>query len=147
MAITTRMIIGLGVSIATLFSAAPPAFACDCLGPGSVSEAFSKAPVVFVGRVESVSPIRSWSGKGPRSRTRFRVTEALRGTKAEQIDIFGYETDCDLHFSPGQDWIIYTFARRDGSGFATNNCTRSRPLSEAAEDLAYGRKARVPAGA
>jgi hypothetical protein len=140
MAITHRLIVGLGVSIATLFLGAPSALACDCVGPGSVSEAFWKTPVVFVGRVEAVGPIRSATGKGARSRTRFRVTEALRGTKTQQMDIFGYETDCDLQFSPGQDWLIYAFTRRDDRRLTTTSCTRSRPLSEAAEDLAYARK-------
>ena len=124
---------------------ATPALACDCHDGGLACEAFWKSPVVFVGRVESVSPINGNTRSGPRVRTRFRVTEALRGTESREIDIFGYGTSCDLQFFPGEDWIIYAFSRSDGQGLSTGTCSRSRPLQFAEEDVNYARSTKFAA--
>jgi len=124
---------------------ATPALACECPDGGLACEAFWKSPVVFVGRVESVSPTNRNTRSGPRVRTRFRVAEALRGTVSREIDIFGYGTSCDLQFSPGEDWVIYAFPRSDGQGLSTGTCSRSRPLRFAVEDLDYARSTKFAA--
>jgi hypothetical protein len=139
MAITHRCAVGLLVSFATLLAAAEPAAACSCHDGGPVCQAFWETPVVFVGRVVSVTPIKSAANGGPTRTTRFRVTEPLRGTTTPTIDLTSYSTSCDLFFAPGEDWIIYASPQHNGTGLATSTCSRSRLLNDAADDLAYAR--------
>jgi hypothetical protein len=134
-----RLIIGFSVSIATLLLDTQSVLACDCHDGGPVCEAFWKTPVVFVGRVEGVTPATPANTSSPRRRIRFRVIEGLRGTNAQEIDLFGYATSCDLSFAPGEEWIIYASPRADGPGLTTGTCSRSRPLKAATQDLAYAR--------
>jgi len=136
-----RLVMVVAFLCAALFLSADSASACDCHDGGPVCEAFFRSPVVFVGRVVEVTPLETTEQNGPRVKTRFRVTEPLRGTTAQSIELFGYGTSCDLWFEVGQDWIIYAGPRGDGAGLVTSTCSRSRPLHDAAPDLKFARSA------
>lgn len=44
--------------------------------------------------------------------------------------------DCGYHFETGQQYLVYAWTREDGT-LSTSICSRTRPLSEAGEDLQY----------
>jgi hypothetical protein len=120
---------------------APPVSACDCHGGGLICEDFWRTPVVFAGRVDSVTPIGERGSSGPHERVRFRVLESFRGTAAGDIDIFNWLNNCHFRFTPHEEWIIYAFPGKDGVGLTTSFCTRSALLEAADEDVAYARAA------
>lgn len=129
----------LRVALLVAFMVLPkPALACICVEHGPPCAAFWETPVVFAGRVESVTKIAA-EGHGPIARARFRVIEAFRGTNATEMDLFSYSNNCSIGFRPGQEWIIYAFPRPDGPGLTTGICSRSQLLSKATEDLSYAR--------
>ena len=109
-----------------------------CVENGPPCEEFWKTPVVFTGRVESVTKITRQE-RGPQSRVRFRVIEAFRGTNATEIDIFSNHSTCDVGFREGSEWIVYAFPRYDGPGLTTTVCSRTRLLVDGGEDLSYAR--------
>jgi Carboxypeptidase regulatory-like domain len=96
---------------------------------------------VFAGYVVAVRPMNSASGDGPSRRMQLRVTEAFRGvTKGSLIDVFGYNTSCDLFFGAGERWMVYAHPRAGGNGFVAGTCSGSRRIEEADDDLEYARR-------
>lgn len=129
-----RVIAGLLVVIAAVVEP-PSAEACTCQGPESPGEAFTRAPVVFVGTVGAAKQIA-----GDRYETTFAVTEVFRG-KVGKTAVIASEWDsvsCDYgRFPPGERMLIYAGGR---GPLRTSGCSGTKPLSEAAADLAYLRR-------
>jgi hypothetical protein len=135
-----QLFVAVCFGITTLFAGVNSASACDCHYDGPPCEGFWRAPVVFAGYVVAVRPVRAASGEGPSRRIQFRVTEGFRGTTdGAVIDLFGYDTSCDLFFGPGERWIVYAHPRSDGKGFSAGTCSGSKRVEEATEDLEYAR--------
>lgn len=129
--------LAVGAALLSVFMTFPrAALACICVENGPPCQEFWKAPVVFAGRVESVTKIPG-ERYGSIARARFRVIEPFRGTNATEIDLFSYSNNCSIGFRRGQEWIIYAFPRPDGPGLMTGICTRSQLMSKATEDLSY----------
>jgi hypothetical protein len=71
---------------------------------------------------------------------RLRVSEILSGIAAGQSTVEvrtgqGWG-DCGFHFEAGREYFVYASNDTD-DGLQTNICTRTRPIDQAAEDLAY----------
>lgn len=113
------------------------AYACDCHDGGPVCEAFWKTPVVFTGRVESVTPTRG----GAAYLVRFGVFEMFRGPIMRTAELITSGSSCDHQFEAGQEWIIYASPRHDGPGLTTSTCARSQLLRNASADIDYIRGA------
>ena len=127
-------------SLALLFLALAPARAdaCPCRPSGPPCEAVWKSPLIFAGTVIEVD--QTPGSFGPR-RVRFRITEAFRGTEKGEIDIHlrgGGGPSCDPSFRLGEAWLVYGNNRWEGGpGWTASSCSRTRLLTQAAEDLAY----------
>lgn len=114
--------------------------ACSCLGRPAPCEAYWKASAIFAGTVTDISGV---SGKKvgyglSRRLVRFSVNEAflgVNGTEAEVKTGLG-DADCGYGFRQGGQYLVYAYRQKDGSLY-TGICSRTRPLSEAADDLAY----------
>lgn len=141
----TQALVILAMAAGAVLFGAQSALACDCHFGGPVCQDFWNTPTVFVGRVEGVTPIRKPSAVGPDHTVRFRVIEALRGTTARTVELHNYSNSCHFRFAPGQEWVIYAFPTADGTRLSTSVCSRTAPLREALEDVAYGRAARLRA--
>ena len=105
---------------------------------------------VFTGMVTEISdpgpltvPLGS-SPPGPHSfpqrRVRIRITEALLGLDRDQGEIV-IETgagggDCGYNFRRGVDYIVYA-SKTPGGAYSTGICSPTRPVEDAATDLAY----------
>jgi Carboxypeptidase regulatory-like domain len=118
-------------------------YACDCVfGGGVVCEDFWKAKAVFVGTViESKTVISKQDGHEWHQRlVRLSIDEAFTGVEGPQIEILTGlgDSDCGYGFRNTQQYLVYAYETKDGQ-LQTSICTRTRHVSNAAEDLAYGR--------
>lgn len=108
-------------------------------------EAAWQADAIFIGEVERVD-VNGRSGRIPqflRSRlVTFRVSEHFRGPGGTSIRVItgAGGGDCGYRFHKGQEYLVYATEDRDGQ-LRTSVCTRTRPLGQAREDLAYLRSA------
>jgi hypothetical protein len=117
--------------LAACFFALPPtADACGCAGGAPLSLHVNGTPVIFAGTVESVT------GGMPRPIVAtFSVVKTYRGALKERAVVSGDGTDCDRNFVKGETYLVY--ATEHAGVLLTHECTRTRALAEAAEDLRY----------
>jgi hypothetical protein len=116
---------------------AAPALACKCTLP-AVADAREDARALFEGRVLAIEQ----QGDDPNSATgKQRVTLAVvRSWKGlehdEQIDVFtnGSSAACGYMFEKNTSYLIYA-GEHEGK-LSVSLCSRTRPLADAAEDLA-----------
>jgi len=66
----------------------------------------------------------------------FRVEEPFESTPGKTVDVYGSGTTNDLRFKVGIRYLVYGFRGKDGK-IRTGKCTRTAPVSEAAEDLSF----------
>jgi hypothetical protein len=136
-----RLIVILGVASGCLVSA-PRADACSCIGARPACQALWDPGAVFTGKVVS---IESRANAGPEffgSRlVRFEVAEAFRGVSTAVVEASTGSGggDCGYPFVVGQSYLVYALQADGSQALTTGICSRTRPLSEAAEDLAYMR--------
>lgn len=129
------------VLLITLFSLTTNALAsCPRILPGPPCLEYGRADAVFIGVVSRVVgiPNDTLPGGGPYLRTtvHFTIEEAFKGVggTALVLDL----DDCGHRFKEGERYLVY--AHRNTNNQQLNvrlGSTRTRPLSEAAEDLQY----------
>jgi hypothetical protein len=137
--------------------------ACSCIGPGTPCLSAGSASAVFTGKVLGINnppsplPIGNPGPATSARRTlsdpafpmqrmlrvvRFQVADILTGvdSKQKEIEVATGQGggDCGYPFQVGTDYVVY--ARKNAEGqLETGICHRTRPLTEAAEDLEYFR--------
>jgi hypothetical protein len=124
-----------------------PVEACSCgVGSSPPAAALQGLDVVFVGTVAQVEGRKPWSrvnsdgsisggmGNGPTIVT-FNISRLFRGDSAGQIAVVGDGTSCDQPFKHGEAWLVY--ARTREGRVTTTECTRTRLLADAGEDVKY----------
>ena len=80
---------------------------------------------------------------------KFAVEEAFRGVNSTGISVFtGWGGgDCGSNFLIGVQYLVYAYEDNENKRLVTNICTRTRALTDAAEDLSYLRNlASAPIG-
>lgn len=116
------------------------ASACSCAGTAAPCQAYWEAPVVFAGTVTYSSKVSSYrkTYQWPRRQVRFTIDEAFRGVDGVEVDVMtGFsDADCGYGFRLGGQYLVYAYRQEDGR-LTTSICTRTRPLTDAREDLAY----------
>lgn len=114
--------------------------ACSCAGKGTPCQDYWKASAVFIGTVTYSSPYTSKLGEYAANGRliRFAVERAFQGVTAKEVEVrtgLG-GGDCGYGFRLGGQYLVYAY--RDGEKrLATGICSRTRPVSEASDDLAY----------
>lgn len=131
--------------VVTATSGFSPRVAKTCTAicpPGPPCEEFWKTPVIFAGRVTALLVERG--GQPPpdgleefRIRAKFAVTENFRGSDATEAELILTGSTCEPNFQVGQSWLVYAVNRGGRPGWTVAECTRTRLVSQAAEDLAY----------
>jgi hypothetical protein len=133
---TTLLFLGILVVHST------DAFACTCLGPTPVCETFWKTPVVFSGEVLDISstPSKRELPLLANRTVRLRVLESWRGGVSGEIDVVTGSGggDCGYQFERGKRYLV--FAMQHGGVLSTSICSRTQPLADAQDDLAYVRR-------
>ena len=137
-----RVVLLLGVLTVVLLVSSP-ANACTCGGSGAPCESFGTASAVFAGRVigdqvkERPKKLdRTEMDWTPRA-VKFAVEQAFSGVMGTEVEVFTGRGggDCGYGFQMGQRYLIYAYSYKDK--LTTSICTRTRPFSQATEDLAF----------
>jgi Carboxypeptidase regulatory-like domain len=109
-----------------------------CADVSSPCAAHWNSEAVFAGRVDAVK--RS----GTERVVSFSVLEAFRGVASSSVEVSTGPAGqlCSLSFRVGHEYIVY--ADRSGTpgqgAFRVSPCSRTRPVEDAAADLAYARE-------
>lgn len=115
--------------------------ACSCMRPGPPCEAFWSTDVVFSGLVSEVATVASKDPKEQwdRRRVRFTVEERLRGIEEPKAEVWTGMGggDCGYAFTVGERYLVYAYRNKETGRLGTGICSRTRPVADAAEDLAY----------
>jgi len=132
----------LGFVVVVLLASAT-ANACTCAGSGAPCESFGAAAAVFAGTV-----IGERTSEQPKQRdqididwtpraVKFSVEQAYSGVTGTEIEVFTGRGggDCGVRFKAGQRYLVYAYRYQDK--LTTSICTRTKPFSQATEDLAF----------
>ncbi|HEY0075399.1 MAG TPA: hypothetical protein VGB77_14970 [Abditibacteriaceae bacterium] len=106
------------------------ALCCSCAEPDPPEQALKSADAVFAGKVISLTSSGRFSGTYS-----FQVNESWKGAS---LNILFIRTgrgggDCGYGFEIGQEYLVYAYGK---SGLSTHTCSRTKPLSDAGQDLA-----------
>jgi len=119
---------------------APDAGACSCEASGPPCQNAFQVDAVFVGTVRSMSTIATTvDSPYVRRLVVFAIERGFRGADGPTADVttgIG-GGDCGYEFKIGLRYVVYAFRSTSGSGLSTGICSRTRPVSHAAEDLRY----------
>jgi Carboxypeptidase regulatory-like domain len=137
-------LLSIGSLVLTLLS--ETAFACDCMLSPHPCEAYWQVEAVFIGTAKELSWIEFEEKledlviKRKQPVFSFSVDQAFRGVNGSQVAVKTgmWEGDCGYGFKIGEHYLVYAY--RDGQKkemLATSICTRTRPISNADEDLEY----------
>lgn len=122
------------LTVATTNSAS----ACDC-ATSPPCQAARDADVVFVGTVRSIGVTDRDIGGNPRQSIVVKLNveqgfvNASVGTATITMDL---GSSCSYSFKTGQKYLVYARKGAD-SQLTTSNCSGTRPVAEAREDLQY----------
>ena len=122
-----------------------PSYACSCVPPDSPREALANSAMVFMGTVVSVPVFEDDDGFSVGTdtvRIEFDVHTVWKGTVTRPMFLTTrrWSESCGYPFVEGVTYVVYS---RDGS--TVSLCSRTRPLSEATEDLIELGPGKVPA--
>src|SRR3954447_14202255 len=106
-------------ALALCLAAPWPASACSCLGPRSDEPcaAYQAAPVVFAGKVASISEEKG-SGPWPHRVVHFEAVEGFVGITRDTVDVrtgMG-GGDCGYGFVSGESYFVYAHNEGEGAG-------------------------------
>src|SRR5262245_1837235 len=134
------------------------AAACSCPRSGPACQGYFQVDAVFAGTVTSISevpapdapPLRPNEFRIPRSvRVDLTISNVFRGSirgATVSVTTAGSGPACGYTFKVGEQYLVYAYRPKDGSGLAVSVCSRTRPLANAAEDLAFFKTLNVPSG-
>lgn len=129
-------------AVALILCSASEASACSCAFGGSAPcQDYWKTDAVFVGTVVGSSKITTDEGTYKSNRRVVRMTveqplKGIEGAAAEVVTGWG-DSDCGYGFKTGASYIVYAHRGEKDGRLYTGICTRTRPLAEAGEDLAF----------
>lgn len=114
------------------------ALACSCVPPGPPQAEFERAQAVFAGWVvERQGPQGGFQSSAEPVSYLFQVEQTWKGPNQSQIVVASpaSSASCGYEFEFNRQYLVYAFKGEDG--LSTNLCSRTRPVVEAEEDLAF----------
>jgi hypothetical protein len=133
------------IAILSLF-AASHALGCACAGFPTPKEEWQRSSLVFVGRVEGVSPEFDVKNNYRPQRATVRVEESFKGVqKGQLIQINQTGSSCELKYSKGWGRLLYLSTQKDGL-WLSPGCDRSTDPESATDDLQFLRALPASAG-
>jgi hypothetical protein len=142
--IPRSLLSALIAAFAVLFALPQACFACSCLAPPPPAEAAADAAAVFQGEVIKVEQVRGSTGAEIR-RVTMRVSKVWKGNVAAEMPVYTANDSaaCGVDFQQGTEYVIYAnasngtdFWASPANSLVTGLCDRTRPVAEAADDLA-----------
>ena len=121
-----------------------PSYACSCVPPDPPKEALAKSDVVFLGTVVSVREYERDDGllsSTDPTTVEFSVRTVWKGTVSQPMFLTTrrWSESCGYPFLEGVTYVVYS---RDG--LTVSLCSRTRPFSEATDDLIELGQGQVP---
>jgi hypothetical protein len=108
--------------------------ACDCVSP-PVDKAFEKAAAVFVGTVQQVKR----EEQSAVNIVTLTVEQAWKGIAADQktvtVQTASSGKACGYEFQEKVSYLVYAYG--EGKSLRTGECSRTKPLANAEEDLVF----------
>jgi hypothetical protein len=143
MARAMRTLLGCILATLTLLVHVPTtAFACSCIMPGTPREEYEASAMVFEGRfVDNMGDEEQ--GNLPFN---FEVARVWKGPLAPMLTVYTGQGggDCGYAFEPGRTYLVYASYWEHEGVFTTSICSRTRPIEEAAADIAAHGAPRQP---
>jgi hypothetical protein len=139
------LLLTLASLLVTLVSAAR-AEACTCMVPGPPCQSFGTASAVFVGTATGVRTREPKSVEAARAEpdwspvvVKFSVLQPFSGVEGAEVEVTtGHGGgDCGYNFVKGETYLVYAYGGRDGKPLSASICSRTAPLTQAAEDLEF----------
>ncbi|HKP72485.1 MAG TPA: carboxypeptidase regulatory-like domain-containing protein [Pyrinomonadaceae bacterium] len=129
--------------------------ACSCGGSlppcgGQLGYLRGADGAVFAATVSELKPVYAEGSGGPGAlpfpssyRVRLAVDEMLIGGEAKELEVVtaGSTSSCGYNFKEGARYLVYA-ARDEGGALRVSQCSRTRPLEDAFDDLELLRAAR-----
>lgn len=130
-------ILGASVLVASLLSPGE-AHACSCMFP-AVEAAREDASAIFEGRVVAIQPLSPDAGAADaKLKVTFAVVRTWKGLdRDERVDIVTNSSGamCGYTFASDTSYLVYT--EGTPGALSVNACSRTRPVADASEDLAF----------
>ena len=95
--------------------------------PKSVEDAFKKSDAVFVGEVIEVEDA------GSLREARFRVEQSWKGVETKEVIVFATRTAESPRYQGKGQYLV--FATLQNGKLITGNCSRTKKIEQAQEDL------------
>lgn len=119
--------------------------ACSCtFGGVAPCQEYWKTDTIFTGTMVGSAKVTVSDGDDKTAiyeqrLVRFAVVESFRGAPTAQAEVVtGWGGgDCGYGFRNGETYLVYAHRDEKDGRLYTSICTRTRPLAQAAEDLAY----------
>ena len=139
---TRRLLTPLVIAIALLTAGAERPSACSCMGPIVTCESAWKTDAIFVGKVLNVGPVTEVvHERFPRRQklVRLDVRESFKGLPLGEVEITtgSSDADCGYNFVAGRTYLVFAYRHPTTGQLGAGICSRTGPIEEAAEDLAY----------
>ncbi|MCM3872683.1 MAG: hypothetical protein ND895_18535 [Pyrinomonadaceae bacterium] len=144
-----RVILIILFFISSCFGVGDTFAQCSCL-PSRAQitphNEFKLADAVFVGRIIAIAKTAPDKKTDSYVETvKFEVRQAWKQDLETVVTITNKVQGCVNGFKEQEEWLVYAYKKRDGTLGAYCCCTRTRRLSEAAEDLKeFGEKGEEP---
>jgi hypothetical protein len=125
--------------------ASVPAFGCICIPPLTPCSWYAShhGQPAFVGLAIAAETVLDFFRDNAENahpvhvqKVTFQVEEAFQDMPDKLVSVYGMGTTCDYHFEVGTRYLVYGGRGKDGR-IRTGKCTRTAPLSEAAEDITF----------
>jgi hypothetical protein len=113
--------------------------ACSCAGSGPPCEGFFQVTAVFAGTVRSITPAGVQATWGPTARVEFGDAITYRGGDATTQSVVTSvdSASCGYAFKVGERYVVYASRFKPDEPLRVVICSRTRPIAEAGEDLAF----------
>ena len=136
----------IALTMLTLVSARD-GLACECASSGPPGQNAFQADAVFAGTVRKITPALEDGIALPPGDTRisrilrveFDAVLPFRGIQPSNVSVLTDTSGstCGYRFKQGERYLVYATRNVRGTGLVTGICSRTRPPSEAAEDLQF----------
>ncbi len=121
-------------------AALPRTATCECIASGPPCHAAAQGDAVFAGTVLSVTERAATTMEGvayTEQIVRFHLERAFVNSTPGPIELTQAALSSNTYqFAVGVRYVVYAWKDADGR-LSTSNCSRTRPLAQAREDLEY----------
>jgi len=120
-------------------------YACSCVPARPPCNYYGEATAIFLGRVVGSAERKSYIDEHGNKTVydvgtiRFLVQENYKGAPGYEVEIHSGTGggDCGYWFLRNESYVVYAYKNADDNKLYTSICTRTNPVSEAAEDLEF----------